>query len=80
MHFGLVKVIQAILREAGVPNALLVVEARGLKAADRSRPCDVVALDFFAEDKHLGIDAVMTQVYRNTVMSKVSMIPDYAAK
>ncbi len=48
-HAGLVGVIKAILREAGVPDAAVVTEARGLRSADRSRPGDVVALDFFAD-------------------------------
>jgi len=68
-------------REAGVPEASVVLEARGLRAADRSRPGDVVALDFFANGRHLVIDAVLTTVYRNTVvLEKVATVPGYAAK
>ncbi len=58
----------------------VVTEARGLRAADRSRPGDVVALDFFADGRHLVIDAVMTTVYRNTVLEKVATVPGYEAK
>jgi hypothetical protein len=51
-----------------------------LRAADNSRPIDVVALDFFADGRHLVIDAVMTTVYMNTVMEKVATVPGFAAK
>ena len=68
------------MREAGVPNATVVTEARGLRTADRSRPGDVVALDVFADGRHLVIDAVMTTVYRNTVREKVATVPGFAAK
>jgi hypothetical protein len=79
-HAGLVGVIKTILRETGIPDAAVVTEARGLRAADRSRPGDVVALDFFAEGRHLVIDAVMTTVYRNTILEKVATVPGFAAK
>ena len=52
----------------------------GLRATDMSMPGDIVALDFFADGRHLVIDAVVTTVYRNTVMEKVATIPGYAAK
>ena len=70
----------AILRESGAPKASVVLKARGLRAADSSRPGDVVALDFFADGRHLAIDAVMNTVYRNTVQEKVATVPGYAAK
>jgi len=79
-HAELVGVIKLILREARVPDASVVTEARGLRAADRSRPGDVVALDFFADGRHLVIDAVMTTVYMNTVLERVVTIPGYEAK
>ena len=79
-HAGLVGVIRTIMREVGIPEASIVTEARGLRAADRSRPGDVVALDFFADGRHLVIDAVMTTVYRNIVLERVATIPGYAAK
>jgi len=78
-HAGLVGVIKAILRESGVPEAAVVLKARGLRAMDSSRPGDVVALDFFADGRHLVIDAVMTTVYRNSVMEKVTTVPGFAA-
>ncbi len=79
-HAGLVGVIKNILREIGVPEASIVTEARGLRATDRSRPGDVVALNFFADGRHLVIDAVMTTVYRNTMLERVATIPGFAAK
>ena len=62
-HSGLVGVIRTILRDAGVPYASVVLEAKGLRETDRSRPGDVVALDLFADGRHLVIDAVLTTVY-----------------
>jgi hypothetical protein len=79
-HAGLVGVIKTILREDGVPEVAIVTEARGLRAADSSRPGDVVALDFFADGRHLVIDTVMTTVYRNTALERVATIPRFAAK
>ena len=40
----------------------------------------VVALDFFGLGRHLVIDAVVSTVYRNTILSKTSTIPGYVAK
>jgi hypothetical protein len=40
----------------------------------------VVALDFFADGKHLVIDAVLTTVYKNNVLEKVVTVPGYVAK
>ena len=58
LHARLVGVIKSILKETRVPNALVALEARGLRVADNSRPGDVVALDFFADGRHLVIDAI----------------------
>jgi hypothetical protein len=79
-HASLVGVIKVILWEAGVPDASVVLEARGLRIANRSRPRDVVAQDFFADGRHLVIDVVMTTVYTNAVLEKVATVPGYAAK
>jgi hypothetical protein len=76
-----VHVIRTISKDAGVLDAVVVVEARGLGAVDRSSMSrDVVALDFFANERHLIIDAVMTPVYRTTVLQKVAAVPRYATK
>jgi hypothetical protein len=40
----------------------------------------VVALDFFADGRHLVIDVVMPTVYMNTVLEKMVTVPEYAAK
>ena len=37
-------------------------------------------LDFFADERHLVIDAVVTTLYRNTVHQQVANILEYAAK
>ena len=71
-HAGLVGVVKHILREVGVPDATSVAEARDLRAADSSRPGDVVTLDFFADGRHLVIDAVVTTVYMNIVLERVA--------
>jgi len=80
MHVGIVNVFKTIPRDVGVLEAALLLEARGLRAEDRFRPGDVVALDFFAYGCHLVIDVVMTTVYKNTVLQHVASIPVYAAK
>ena len=74
-HACLAGVIKVILKEAGVPDASVVLEAKGLRAADRSRSGDVVALDFVADGRHLVIDAVMTTVYTSTVLEKLATVP-----
>jgi hypothetical protein len=43
-------------------------------------PDDVVALDFFVEDRHLVIDAVVTTMYMITLLQKEASIPGLAAK
>jgi len=55
-HARLVGAIKTIMREVNVPDAAVVTEARGLRATVRSRPGDVVALDIFADSRHLVID------------------------
>ena len=79
-HAGMFGGIKTIMREAGVQDAALVTEARGLRTANRSRPGDVVTLDLFADGRHLLIDVLMTTMYMNTVLEKVATIPGYAAK
>ncbi len=80
MHVGLVRALISILKDVGVPNMAVVTEARGFRAADASRPRDVVVLDFFAEGRHLVVDAVVTTVYRNTILKHAATIPGYVAK
>jgi hypothetical protein len=80
LHVVIVGVIISILKEVGVPDASVVMEARELRAAGRSRPSDAVALDFFAHGRHLIIDEVVTTVYKNIVLQKVASIPGCATK
>jgi hypothetical protein len=56
---------------------VVVTKARGVQP---SRPRDVVVLDLFAEGRHLVIDAVVTKLYRYTIVQRVAYIPGYAAK
>jgi hypothetical protein len=53
---GLVNIIKNCLRDAGVPEAAIVLEARVLRAPDHCRPGDAIALDFFEDDRHFVID------------------------
>ena len=70
MHHDLTKVLRKIIEEAGMPKASIVEEARGLRPGDASRLGDIVVLDSSDAHKHLVIDAVVTTVYRNTVLDK----------
>ncbi len=58
INAGIVKVLLSIIKDAGIPIVSVVIEARGLRATNISRPGDVTALDFSGEGRHLGIDAV----------------------
>jgi hypothetical protein len=40
----------------------------------------VVAIDFFAYGRHQVIDAVITTVYKNTVLQQVAEVPGYVAR
>ena len=82
MHAGLVAVIVAILLMAGIPKSSIVVEKKGLRP-DRTRPGDVVivvVLNFYGPGRHLVIDAVISAVYRNTLLSVTRLIPGHVAK
>ena len=80
MHHGLIKTLRIIVEDSGVPKASIVEEARGMRPDDRTRPGDLVVLDFANGGRHLIIDGVVTTVYRNSIFSKVASIPGYAAK
>jgi hypothetical protein len=80
MHDGLVGVLTSIIKDVGVLETVVVKEAKGLRAADASRPGDVEVLEFFSEGRHRVIDAVVTTVYRNVILKHASSIPDYPAK
>ena len=80
MHAGLVGVMTSILRDVGIPNIAIGIEARELRVTDAARLGDVVVLDFFAEDMHIVVDVVVTTVYRNTILQGAASFPVYAAK
>ena len=55
--------------------------ARGLRGSeDKTRPWDIVVLDYHAPGKHLMLDGVVTTVYRITRQRETRNIPGYAAK
>ena len=62
MHHGLIKTLRGILEESGIPKAAIVEEARGLRQDDRTRPRDLVVLDFLEGGRHLIIDGVVITV------------------
>ena len=80
MHAGLVGVMCSILKDVGITDMVVVIEARRLRSADASRPRDVVVIEMFAEGRHPVIDAVVTIVYRNPFIQRVASVPGYAAK
>jgi hypothetical protein len=80
MHAGLAGVIRSILKDVGIPDMVVVTEARGPRTTYATRPGDVVVLDFFVEGKYLVFDVVVTTVYRNTILQRVASILGYAAK
>ena len=68
MHSGLVGSLVSIISDVKVLDMAVVIEARGLRAADASRPGDVVVLNFFAEGRHLVVDTMVSTTYRNTII------------
>ena len=47
---------------------------------DKTRPGDIVVLDFYALGRHLLLDGVVTTVYKNTRLRETTRVPGYAAK
>jgi len=47
---------------------------------DHSRPIDIVVLDYVAPGKHLLLDGVVTNTYRNTRVRETRSIPGYTSK
>ncbi len=45
-----------------MPKASIVEEARGMRPNDRTRPGDLVVLDFAAGGRHLVFDGAVTTV------------------
>ena len=70
---------------AGVPKSSIVLEKKGLRSCTLATTLVletyIEAVDFFGLGRHLAvIDAVVSTVYRNTILSKTSTIPGYVAK
>ena len=80
MHAGLVALIVIILLMSGVPKSSIVLEKKGLRPGNRSRPGDIVVLNFYGLGRHLVIDVVLCTVYRNVTLAQTCSIPGYAAK
>ena len=86
MHAGLVALIVIILLMAGVPKSSIVLEKKprrvsGLATNNRTRPGDIVVLNFYGLGRHLlVIDVVLCTVYRNVTLAQTCSIPGYAAK
>jgi hypothetical protein len=80
MYAGLVGALVSIFKDVRVPCMDVVTKARGFRAAEASRPRDVVVLDFFAEGRHLVVDAVLTTLYRDVILKNTSAVQGYAAK
>ena len=81
MHGGLISTLQKVLHEAGVPTSATLTEARRLRGRmDKTRPGDIVALEFYAHGRHLLMDGVVTTVYRNTRLRETTGDPGYAGK
>jgi hypothetical protein len=80
MRHGLIKTLRGIVEESGVPKASIVEEARRMRQDDRTRPRDLVVMDFVEGGRHLTIDGVVTIVYSTTILAKVASIPEFAAK
>ena len=81
MHAGLISTLQKVLREAGVPTSATLTETRVLRGrVDKTRPGDIVVLDFYAPGRRLLLDGVVTTVYMNTRLWETTEVPRYAAK
>jgi hypothetical protein len=63
MHDGLISTLQKVLHEAGSPlsTSATLAEARGLRGKeDKTRPCDIVVLDYHAHGHHILLNGVAT--------------------
>ena len=59
---------------------LFVFEVCNLRQGDKTRPGDVIWLNFLGPGQHLLIDVSITGVYRDAVLKDVCRIPGFAAK
>ena len=73
--------VARILRQAGAAKTDIVFEVSNLRQGDnKTRPGDVVWLNFLGPGQHLLIDVPITGVYRDAVLDDVSRVPGFAAK
>jgi hypothetical protein len=80
MHPVFIKSLRCIVEEAGVPKAVIVEEAQGLREGDATRLGDLVVLDFTTHGSHRILDGVVTIVYKNSILTKVVAVLGFAAK
>ena len=82
MHRGLAYMVARLIRQAGAAKTDIVFEVSNLRAGDKTRPGDVVWLNFLGPGQHLLIDVSITGVYdRDAVLDDVSSrVPGFAAK
>ena len=60
MHAGLISYLKRVLKDAGLLTSATFLEARGLRGIEhRTRPGDIVVLDYVAPDKHIVLDGVV---------------------
>jgi hypothetical protein len=56
MHNGLVRALESVVADDSVPKTFVVVEARGLRSTNATRPGDLVTIEFYFFAMHLIID------------------------
>jgi hypothetical protein len=67
MHAWLITTLKKVIKEAGVPSSATLTEARVLRGGgDKTRPGDIMVLDYNAPGRHLLLDGVVMMVYMNT--------------
>ena len=82
MRRGLAYLVARLLRQAGAAKTdIIVFEVSNLRQGDKTRPGDVVWLNFcLGPGQHLLIDVSITGVYRDAVLKDVCRILGFAAK
>jgi len=81
MHAGLISTLQKVLRKAGFPTSTTLTENVGYAGGeDKTRPTDIMVLDYHAPGRHLLLDDVVTTVYMNIRQRETGEISGYAAK
>jgi hypothetical protein len=61
MRAGLITCLHKVLQETGVPTSTTLTEVRDLRGGqDKTRPGDIVVLDYHSPGKHLLLDGEVT--------------------